>query len=255
MPDVKVNVTGTGSGHLDYPVPGGVEFILKQAYASFDGTSAAAAWYPAVRLIGPDGNVAGEYITASTVAAGGSADVTFAPFLKGKASTAAAIGLVYGIAYRNNFNVPTVASGGTANFDPWDFLDASGADLTLDGSGRVVINTAGLYQVNIGLQVLDATWLGTDTADLNFQLLTGGLSNHASTTWPGKTILVAPNNPSGTSREWELSALVWVNIITPPETIRALVFNITAAGPHIATTTFAVMSVLRVGDASSGGVN
>ena len=151
MPDGKVNVTGTGSGHLDYPVPGGVEFILKQAYASFDGTSAAAAWYPAVRLIGPDGNVAGEYITGSTVAAGGSADVTFAPFLKGAAAaTSTPAVLSWCVATSGN---KTVTSGAAAvNFDfsgNFTTNDTTTYTLATQASGNQTpsLNSNGIYLI------------------------------------------------------------------------------------------------------------
>lgn len=87
MPDVKVNVPGTGTPDLDYAVPGNSEFLLKQAFASFDGSGAGASWLPALQLIGPDGNVAGEYFPDTPVSAGVVADTTFGPFLRGATST------------------------------------------------------------------------------------------------------------------------------------------------------------------------
>ena len=137
MADVKVNVPGTGSGHLDYPVPGGSEFILKQAFAKYNGGGAASAWYPAVQLIGPDGNVAGEYITGSTVAAGGSADVTFAPFLKGAAAGLATASLPWCIALSATKNV-TSGAVTTTTFDFAGGLttnDASVYELQANGDG------------------------------------------------------------------------------------------------------------------------
>src|SRR5439155_3638316 len=58
-------------------------FELLAVNATFDGTSAAAAWLPAVEVVSDSGVVVARHVTGSTVAAGGSAEVTFAPFLRG----------------------------------------------------------------------------------------------------------------------------------------------------------------------------
>lgn len=83
MADSQIRGLGESSAPLSYTVPGAQEIVLKSLFASFDGTAAAAAWYPCVRITAPGGGVVGEYITQAAVAAGSSADVSFAPFLRG----------------------------------------------------------------------------------------------------------------------------------------------------------------------------
>lgn len=170
MADVKVNVPGTGSGHLDYPVPGGSEFLLRQAFASYDGAAAAAAWLPALQLIGPDGNVAGEYVTGSTVAAGGNADVTFAPFLKGVAAAASSAGLAWMIALSGTKSVAS-SFAATTTFDFAGGLttnDATVFALSTNGDGTQTpyVNAAGVYlhfmmaQLDIGAHAPAAGSIG-----------------------------------------------------------------------------------------------
>ena len=257
MADSQILATQVSAAPLQYVIPGGQEIILRALFASFDGTGAAGAFLPCVRIVSDAGKVVGEYVTDSAVTAGNSADVSFAPFLRNAATspTPSGASLPFAIAYRSGFNIPTSAGGSGANFDPWDYIDPSGTEIDLDGSGRVRFNTAGLYRVNFALQVFDSTWLGTDTMDLNFALLTGGLGNATSKTWPGKTTTVAPNNPSGSPRAWELAAEVWVNLTTVPEVVRMNTLQVTGGATHTASNTFAVMSALRVGDYSSGGVS
>ena len=254
MADVTIAATGSTSAPLSYTVAGAQEIIIRSLFASFDGTGAAGAFLPCVQVVSPAGQVVIEAITDASVAAGSSADVTFAPFLRPGGGGSSAASLSFGIAYRNNFDIPTVPTGSGANFDPWDSFDVTGSDLSLNGSGQIAFGTQGLYLCTVGLQVDDSTWLGTDTMNFNFQLLTGGLSNQISGTWPGKTTSVAPNNPSGAARVWEVSAQVWVNIKTPTEATRQQVLSVTGGGAHTATSTFAVCSVLRVGDYATGGV-
>lgn len=80
MADTQIRGLGSSPAPLPYTVPGAQEIILKTLYAEFDGTSAAAAWLPCIRIRAPGGGIVGEFVTADSVAAGGSADTTFSPF-------------------------------------------------------------------------------------------------------------------------------------------------------------------------------
>lgn len=88
MADATLAGLGTSAAPLAYTVPGGQEIVIKSLRASFDGTAAASAWYPAIRITAPGGPVDGVYIPASSVAAGASADVSFFPGAEEPAATA-----------------------------------------------------------------------------------------------------------------------------------------------------------------------
>lgn len=77
----------------DFTVPNAAEWQLIVVSATYDGTAAATPFLPAVQIIGPGGIVAATYVDPSvSVAAGGSAEVTFGPFLKARKGAAPAGG-------------------------------------------------------------------------------------------------------------------------------------------------------------------
>lgn len=80
MADVQYRPVGTHAAPNDWTLPSSVDFTLKCARASFDGTGAAAAWLPALEVLSDAGNRVGLYITPTSVAAGASADVSFFPW-------------------------------------------------------------------------------------------------------------------------------------------------------------------------------
>jgi hypothetical protein len=84
--DTQIRGLGTSPAPLSYVVPGSQEIVLVSLFAEFDGTGAAGSFLPCVRIVAPGGGVVGEYITDSAVAAGSSAEVTFAPFLRNAAA-------------------------------------------------------------------------------------------------------------------------------------------------------------------------
>lgn len=53
---------------------------MTAATAQFDGTSAAAAFWPALAVYASDGTLIGRFIPPLSVAAGDTAEVTFGPF-------------------------------------------------------------------------------------------------------------------------------------------------------------------------------
>ena len=67
----------------DFDVPNAVDWSVQIVSATYDGTGAAGAFLPAVQIVAPGGAVAFTFADPSvSVAAGGSAEVTFGPFLK-----------------------------------------------------------------------------------------------------------------------------------------------------------------------------
>lgn len=68
---------------LDYTVPATQEVEPLIVTASFDGASASGTFVPTLEIISDAGIVVARVPTTTQVSAGGSADVTFAPFLRG----------------------------------------------------------------------------------------------------------------------------------------------------------------------------
>jgi len=73
---------GSSSAPYDYEVPGAQSFTLQAVRASFDGSAAAESFLPCVQVLAAGGGIMASTV-GSSVVAGGSADVTFAPFLDG----------------------------------------------------------------------------------------------------------------------------------------------------------------------------
>lgn len=87
MADVAVVDTSAGAAPKAYKVPGAQEILPKSVTATFDCSSAAATVMPALQLIAPSGQLMGTYCNTSiTIAAGGSADVSWFPGLGGLGS-------------------------------------------------------------------------------------------------------------------------------------------------------------------------
>lgn len=89
MADVQIVAGGVSAAPLAYTVPGAQEIILKALFATFNGAAAASSFLPCIRIVAPGGKVVGEYITDTAVSAGSSAEVSFAPFLRGTGASAA----------------------------------------------------------------------------------------------------------------------------------------------------------------------
>lgn len=152
MPDVKVNVPGTGTPDLDYAVPGNSEFLLKQAFASFDGSGAGASWLPTLQLIGPDGNVAGEYFPDTPVAAGVVADTTFGPFLRGAAASVTPTSTSLPFAMASDIS-STLVAGTTVTADLADWFGTTDSSVfstrVVGGKTWLNVKEQGFYRLQI----------------------------------------------------------------------------------------------------------
>lgn len=148
MPDVSiVNSTITGTPK-NYQVPGTQELLVKAVRASIDGSAAASSFLPALQLIDPAGHVMWTAVnTSQTVAAGGTADVSWFPGIsKGQSvvntgSTAVMDGLT-------SIGTTQTINAGTSARISFDLLqsDTSGVFDTSAGSGTTwKVNTTGTY--------------------------------------------------------------------------------------------------------------
>jgi hypothetical protein len=96
------NLPNTQAVPLDWAVPLSLEVQIQVATANYDGSGAASSFLPALQIIGPGGVVAGTFVDPSTpVAAGGSAEVTFGPFLKSRAAAPSG-GTLDDVIFENN---------------------------------------------------------------------------------------------------------------------------------------------------------
>jgi hypothetical protein len=126
---VPIGNLGESDAPLTYTVPPSFSFTLMGVRASFDGAGAAGAFLPCVQLISDSGQMMAQTI-GSAVAAGGSADVTFAPFLGGLAgSTPAGSGIQFDTFPQSGdwLYVQTTDGTGAPSGIPLHFYDSSAA--------------------------------------------------------------------------------------------------------------------------------
>jgi hypothetical protein len=81
MPDGSIVIPDIHAAPKDYSLAGAQEIQLKSVRAVIDGSGAASAFLPTLQLLDPNQNVMWEGPAPSTVAAGGSADVSWFPGL------------------------------------------------------------------------------------------------------------------------------------------------------------------------------
>lgn len=78
--DGQILVTGSGDAPVVYKVSGTHDVTLLAVNAVFDGSGAAGPYLPAVEVISDAGVRVSRNVTDDAIAAGASAEVTFAPF-------------------------------------------------------------------------------------------------------------------------------------------------------------------------------
>lgn len=119
MPDVPIVNRTTTAAPKDYTLPQSQEILLKAVRAEFDGTGAATSFLPALQLVSDAGDVMfTAVLTSTSVAAGGSASVSWFPLKKLTAGSPA----------------PSPNPLGTL-WGWWDFSDTT--TITLDGSSKI----------------------------------------------------------------------------------------------------------------------
>ena len=95
MADAAIIDTTVTAAPKDYLLPGTNELLLKAVRAAVDGSGTASAFVPALQLLAPDGTVMWTAITSASVAAAGSADVSWFPGLSGASSTSGVLSRVF----------------------------------------------------------------------------------------------------------------------------------------------------------------
>lgn len=83
MVDLIISAPAVQTAPAGYQVPPAQEIRVKSVRAVIDGTAAAQPFLPTLQLIAPSGQVVWESATDNTVAAAGSADVSWFPRVRG----------------------------------------------------------------------------------------------------------------------------------------------------------------------------
>ena len=138
-----VTITGgIGPAPQGYEVPNATEIIPKSVRATFDGTGAAGAFFPTVRIVSDGGVIVGEVATDTSVAAGASASVTFAPFLR--AATASSGGSLTATVANYSATPLSIASNTNAALSVTTLTSGANLlDLTTPTAPTII--TAGIY--------------------------------------------------------------------------------------------------------------
>jgi hypothetical protein len=194
-----VTIAGaSGPAPQSYEVPNSTEIIPRVVRATFDGTLAASAFFPTVQIISDGGVVVGEVTTDTAVSAGGSASVTFAPFLRAAAAGGGGITSITSadgsIVVTNpggpvtdlagfkgqttyeflSSNTMTLANGAAGTFT-WTHANGSSLlDLTL--SSAPLVKTAGMWAAVASTRVT-ANFTAGGYAGVSMGMGDGGVSN------------------------------------------------------------------------------
>jgi hypothetical protein len=144
--DQQVLVVGKEATPATFTVPGNGQIRPKAIFAHYDGTSAAAAFLPAIKVTSDGGELVGIYPTVTTTAAGGSADVSWFPGIGagGGGSLQAFVGArieALGSAQTVATDTLTDLVYQTVTFDTDGMANLAGDDR------KLTVNTAGLYLV------------------------------------------------------------------------------------------------------------
>jgi hypothetical protein len=110
MADISILDPSVSAAPKAYTVHGAQEIVLKSVTASYDGTGAAGPYVPAVQIIDPSGFVAGTYTLGVTLAAGGTADISWFPGLGGSGSSQAILKLLDLVDFAPAGNKVTITS-------------------------------------------------------------------------------------------------------------------------------------------------
>lgn len=159
MAEMQVLGFGNGNAPRERNTKAQEDFTLLAIQASFDGSAAVGSFVPTVQIISDAGELVGTFPMAGTVAAGDSADVTFAPFLRDD------VGLT-GIYYD------------VVNTGRWLDIQAT-TDLSPDSGGISLVAPKGIYLVSTdpaeGQVQIDANFLLVDLHGNVFRVVDASL--------------------------------------------------------------------------------
>lgn len=134
MASVPIRSTAVDAAPKDYSIPSAQQIRLLSVHAAFDGSGSGAAWLPAVQILDNNGNV---LVTAAdpnvSVAAGGSADVSWFPGVKPQATGTTPSGTAIPWGFLDRSNVAALASGVTTTIQMNPALADASSGSSADG--------------------------------------------------------------------------------------------------------------------------
>lgn len=144
--DQQVLVTGVASTPATFTIPGNGQIRPKSVFAHFDGSAAASAFLPVVKITSDGGELIAICPTTQSVAAGGSADVTW---FQGVGGGGGGHGLQALIGARlQATNTQSIPDGTNTNLVYQSVLFDTDGMANLGADNRILtVNTAGLYLV------------------------------------------------------------------------------------------------------------
>lgn len=153
QPPALVFEEGDNPAPYTYTVPGAGAIEPTASTATFDGTDAAGPFLAALFYRSQSGNVISRVFPTTQVAAGDVAQVSYAPFPGGLASTPGTAGITT-ITSDDDSIVVDDEGGGTV-----DLAVAAGLEEIIEGSATTVYNTSVLVDMNYsrGSHLLDYT--------------------------------------------------------------------------------------------------
>lgn len=128
MADAQILAAGVASAPLSYVIPNAQELTLRAVNADFDGSATASPYVPVVEIISDAGIVIARCPLSSTIAAAGSAEVSWFPGLGGGGVTSGT-GVLKELMYAQRTTPLTVTSTNKATPNPF----ITGTAITLDG--------------------------------------------------------------------------------------------------------------------------
>lgn len=154
MPNTPIVNRQIAAAPKDYTLPQSQEIILNAVHADIDGSAAGSGFLPALQLISNAGDVMWTAIdTNVTVAAGGSASVTWFPGVKTSAQATSG-GSQGSMIAGTNIGTNQLFNNGSTTALSWDDIkvDSSGTFGNGGGSGtNWTINKSGMYQITLAI--------------------------------------------------------------------------------------------------------
>src|SRR5215471_8994777 len=196
MPDdALVNLTTT-TAPKDYTLSGTQELQLKAVRAAIDGSAAASSFMPCLQLLAPDGTVMFDCVSPTTIAAGGSADVSWFPRVGSGGVTSSTV-LPINPAFSGNTIVPTACVVCVRSVQPAPAT--FGAGIEHDGFRTIITKTGILHDLSVyvgnGAGNIEVAILDTNTPTRTILYKTGYVAVPGSDQWftvgdPGLSVTV-----------------------------------------------------------------
>lgn len=168
--DQQVLVAGIASAPATFTIPGNGQIQPKAIYAVFDGANAGSPFYPALKIVSDGGEVVGIYPTCGTIAAGGTAAVSWFPDVApccGEQAEPTSTGTIEALTSAAGTLTVTAPTGPSTNLDlaptavtPGTYGDATNvSQITVDADGRIT-SAADVAIASTGGTISDLTSTG-----------------------------------------------------------------------------------------------